>query len=346
MRLFLPLFILAVPLCAQDREISETLKSMTPKLAERPAGPLAVFKFGGGRGTSSTLGDYLGDLVGQQLLSLTKRPVITRDQTSEFGPATQSRMADMVAKFHAAVAVTGNYTVLNRSEISVTVFFRDPETFIAFAGETVKLPRTEAIDAAIGDAPETDVRPAPASAVETSRGDRGFKVFRPDSGSRTIAPAPPSFPVLPRGTNVAVRLIEPVYSDHARPGQRFRASLDQDLTQDGAVIAAAHADSVVEVLSWNGRALGLALRSIRLSDGRDLEVTTAPVYHDAKATKGGRAKSGLKWGAIGAAIGAVAGGAAGAAVGAGAGAGAGSTVDPGKKEVSIASETKLEFRVE
>ncbi len=107
MKLLLPLFAL-IPLFAQDRELSELMKTLAPKLVDRPAGPVAVFKLGGGSGTTSTLGAYLADQVGAQLLSSSKRAVITRDQTAELGPPSQSRMADLVQKFNAAVAVTGN----------------------------------------------------------------------------------------------------------------------------------------------------------------------------------------------------------------------------------------------
>ena len=338
MRPLLSLVLLFLPLHAQDHDLADLVKSLAPKLAERPAGPVAVFKFGGGRGTSSTLGEYLADQVGAQLLSTSKRQIITREQTAELGPPTQSRMAELIQKFHAVAAVTGNYTVLDK-EVSVTIFLRDPVTLNAFGGESVTLPRTSAINSmlnAMPGEPEAESR-----GFVTTR--RRSPVFRPEADSSNEVVSKPSLPTLARGTTVAVRLIEAIYSDHARPGQTFRASLDQDLSQDGHLIAPMHADALLEVVSWNGRTLGVTLRSVRSQDGTEIPVSTASLYREAKATKGGRAKSGLRWGAIGAAIGAVAGGAAGAAVGAGAGAGAGSTIDPGQKTVSMASETKLEF---
>ena len=312
MKLLLPLFTL-IPLFAQDRELSELMKTLAPKLVDRPAGPVAVFKLGGGRGTSSTLGSYLADQVGAQLLSSSKRPVITRDQTAELGPPSQSRMADLVQKFNAAVAVTGNYTV-QQNEISVTVFFRDPSTFIAFAGDTVKLPRNASIDAMLGDAEAESSAPTPRAgptSVSSRRQPRGramdddeerSPVFRPGSERRAAIdndPAPKAVPVptLASGTELTVRLIEPIYSDYARQGQRFRASLDQDLVQDGKVIASQHADAVIEIVNWNGKSLGLTLRSIRSKEGADILVSSVPIYQDAKVTGKGRAKSGLKWGA-------------------------------------------------
>lgn len=359
------LFLLTfIPLFAQDAELSGLIKTLVPKLADRPAGPVAVFKFGGGRGTTSTLGDYLADQAGAHLLSSSKRSVITREQTAELGPPSQSRMADLVQKFHATVAVTGNYTV-QRNEVSVTVFFRDPETFVAFAGDTVKLPRNSSIDSLLGDAEPDSSAPAPragptlTSSRRSSRGSRAMDddedrspVFRPGSERRAViennpAPKPAApVPVIPSGTEVVVRLIEPIYSEYARQGQRIRASLVQDIVQDGKVIAAQHADATVEILNWNGKSLSLSLRSIRSQQGADILLSTVPFYQDAKTSGKERAKSGMKWGAIGAAIGAVAGGAPGAVIGAGAGGAAGSTVDGGPKTVTMASETKLSFRVE
>jgi hypothetical protein len=361
-RLALPVLIsFALPLLAVDNELSDTVKKMIPKLDERPSGPVAVFKFGGGRGTSSTIGSYLADQVGTILLSSSKRQVITRDQTAELGPASQSRMGDLVEKYHAAVAVTGNYSVL-QNEVSVTVFFRDPSTFIAFAGETVKLPRNAEINELLGDAEAESSAPAPRAGPTSRRRtadddeDRS-PVFRPGSERRAVlsaekgsekpaAAAPVPVPSVASGTILNVRLIEPIYSEYAQQGRRFRASLAQDLEQGGVVIATQHADAIVEVVNWNGKSLGVALRSIRSKDGADILVATIPVYHDAKTTGKGRAKGGLKWGAIGAVIGGVAGGAPGAVIGAGAGGAAGSTVDSGDKVVALPSETKLEFRVE
>lgn len=312
-----------------SRSRSGTIRTDEDPCAEigrLPAGPVAVFKLGGGRGTTSTLGAYLADQVGSQLLSSSKRQVITRDQTAELGPPSQSRMADLVQKFNAAVAVTGNYTV-QQNDISVTVFFRDPFTFIAFAGDTAKLPRTAAIDSMLGDAEAESAAPTPRAgsmSISSRRQPRGRAMDDEEERS----------------------LIEPIYSDYARQGRRFRASLDQDLVQDGKVIATQHADAVLEIVNWNGKSLGLVLRSIRSKEGADILVSTVPVYQDAKVTGKGRAKSGLKWGAIGGLIGAVAGGAPGAVIGAGAGGAAGSTVDGGEKVVTLASETKLSFRVE
>lgn len=353
-------FLFFIPLVAQEAELSGLVKTLVPKLSDRPAGPVAVFKFGGGRGTTSHLGEYLADQVGTALLSHSKRSVITREQTAELGPASQSRMADLVQKFKATVAVTGNYTV-QRNEVSVTVFFRDPETFIAFAGDTVKLPRNASLDSMLGDT-DQDISAPSAGPTSVSRGfprrrtldddgDDRSPIFRPGSERRPMIennPAPKSIPtpIIAPGTEIHVRLIEPIYSEYARQGQRIRASLDQDIVQDGKTIATQHADATVEIVNWNGKSLSLSLRSVRSKEGADILLSTVPFYQDAKTSGKERTKSGMRWGAIGAAIGAVAGGAPGAVIGAGAGGAAGSTVDGGPKTVTMASETKLSFRVE
>jgi hypothetical protein len=367
-RIFLLLFLIYFPLFAQDSELAAALKIMTPKLADRPAGPIAIFKLGGGRGTTSTLGEFLADRITAQLSSLQKRELITREQTKEMGPPTQSRAAELVDKFHVAVIVTGSYTIQDQN-ISVTIFFRDPATFIAFAGENATFTRTRETDAFTGEIETITSSSSSAAPIATRR--RGVReerepvIFRPESartGSsnsaatapREIAPASskvevpskPKAPVIAPGTEVTIRLVDPIYSSRATAGQRFRASLDQDLVQEGQVIAGRLSDVWVEILSWNGKTIGLTLRHIRTRDGQEIGIATAPLYRDAKASAGGRAKGGLKWGAVGGAIGAAAGGAVGAAAGAGAGAAAGSTIDHGEKGVTLPSETKLAFRAE
>jgi len=147
---------------------------------------------------------------------------------------------------------------VQQNEISVTVFFRDPSTFIAFAGDTVKLPRNASIDAMLGDAEAESSAPrAGPTSISSRRQPHGrvrdddeerSPVFRPGSQRRAAIdndgdPKAVPVPTLASGTELAGRLIEPIYSDYARQGQRFRASLDQDLVQDGKVIATQRAAS-------------------------------------------------------------------------------------------------------
>lgn len=199
-------------------------------------------------------------------------------------------------------------------------------------------------------APAPEPEPAPAPAAEPAA------VMQP----RPAAPLPPPPPPPPRqvtiaaGTLLSARLVEALASDRNQPGDTFTATLDQPLAVDGLVIAerGARLEGRVVDLKQSGRvrgvaALGIALTRLRTSDGQNVAITTDTFTKEAPTSVGEDVKRGAAATGIGAAIGAIAGGGKGAAIGAaiGAAAGAGTAVATRGKPATLASETRINFRL-
>ncbi|HYV63571.1 MAG TPA: hypothetical protein VE958_12895 [Bryobacteraceae bacterium] len=156
---------------------------------------------------------------------------------------------------------------------------------------------------------------------------------------------------LPSGTQISVRLIDPVDSDKNNQGDEFRASLEDPITMGNDVVVQKGADAKVRLVSeqesgkLSGRA-GLTVQLVSLTvDGKTVRVDTSDVSEYSGSRGARTAKSAAAVGAVGAIIGAIAGGGKGAAIGAGAGAAAGAgaqTVMKGQ-QVRIPSETVLTF---
>lgn len=137
-------------------------------------------------------------------------------------------------------------------------------------------------------------------------------------------------------------------------GEPFRATLAKAITDGDWVVAkqGATVEGVIVESDPGGRVKGvasmtLALRSLRLADGRTIELATTPMTQEAKTSKKKDAKRiGIGTG-VGAAVGAIAGGGSGAAVGAAVGGGAGTAAALATRgdAASVPSETLLTFRL-
>jgi hypothetical protein len=178
-------------------------------------------------------------------------------------------------------------------------------------------------------------------------------VFRPDT---TPPPAaPPRDPInLPAGTNLVVRMIDPVDSETAHVGQTYAASLDQPVMLNGESVIPRGADVTVKLVDskesgkLTGKAeLTLDLVSVRVN-GKMVDINTQSVQRESDSRGARTAKVAGGTAAVGAIIGAIAGGGKGAAIGAGAGAaaGAGAEVVTKGQKVKIPSETRLTFILE
>jgi hypothetical protein len=149
-------------------------------------------------------------------------------------------------------------------------------------------------------------------------------------------------------------MIDSVDSDKNHVGDRFRASLEQDLAVDGVVVAPKGADvygrlaEAKEAGHFEGKSqLKLELTDI-LIDSR-LQPVMSGDYEVSGASRGSNTAKKVGIGAVaGTVIGAIAGGGKGAAIGAGVGAGAGAAVQVMTKgeQVHVPSETLLDFRIE
>jgi hypothetical protein len=156
---------------------------------------------------------------------------------------------------------------------------------------------------------------------------------------------------LPTGTEISVRLIDPVDSEVNRVGDDFMASIDEPLLLGSEVIAQKGAKATVRLAEatdsgkFTGRtSLTLQLVSIVI-DGKTVEVNSSNVSQESGSRGARTAKSAAVVGAIGAIIGGIAGGGKGAAIGgaSGAGAGAGAQVLLDPQKVKVPSETVLTF---
>lgn len=156
--------------------------------------------------------------------------------------------------------------------------------------------------------------------------------------------------ILPAGTAISVRLLDPIDSDSAHAGMSHRATLDQPIVINGRTFAPAGSDATVTVVrvQQGGKISGnedvtLQLSSIN-ANGRTYNLATA--NEDVSSSGRGKQSAEVIGGgaALGAIIGAIAGGGKGAAIGAGAGAAAGAGVQAIRgQRVKIPAETRLSF---
>jgi hypothetical protein len=176
----------------------------------------------------------------------------------------------------------------------------------------------------------------------------------PASESSAVSAARPGSGVtIPAGTSLLVRMIDSVDSDKNHVGDRFRASLEQDLAVDGVVVAPKGADvygrlaEAKEAGHLEGKSqLKLELTDILISNR--LQPVMSGDYEVSGSSRGANTAKKVGVGALaGTVIGAIAGGGKGAAIGAGVGAGAGAAVQIATKgeQVHVPSETLLDFRI-
>lgn len=159
---------------------------------------------------------------------------------------------------------------------------------------------------------------------------------------------------IPAGTEIIVRLIDPVDSENDRLGQTYRASLDQPVTVNGQTVVPRGADAIATLIDAqkSGRIQGrtsltLDLKNVTVN-GRQYDITTTGVSQESSSRGARSAKVIGGTAAVGAIIGAIAGGGKGAAIGAGSGAAAGTAaqvITSGQK-VKVPAETRLSFTLQ
>ncbi len=230
--------------------------------------------------------------------------------------------------------------------------------------EPAAAPQQAAPPAAAGQpaaapAPEQAAQPKPETAPAARPVPAPPAAAPPQTAAQAPAPAPapppkPKTAVIPAGTTIAIRTIEPISTKTATAGSTFTATLVEPIVRDGLVIAPRGANVVGRVTDSDpgGRVSGRARISVRLASiagagGQRIPVATNAVTQEAKSTKGRDVKRGAIATGVGAAIGAIAGGGKGAAIGAGVGAGAGVGVAAATRgdPAVIPSETILRFQL-
>ncbi len=159
--------------------------------------------------------------------------------------------------------------------------------------------------------------------------------------------------VVPADTVIAVVLDQTLSSKTSKSGDKFSATVESPIEVEGkvAIPKGARAEGVVNEAKAAGRfkgasALSLTLTSVTVN-GKDHEIQTSAATMSRKG-KGKRTAAMVGGGAAGgAAIGAVAGGGKGAAIGAliGAAAGTGGAGLTGNRDITLAAETALDFKL-
>ena len=159
---------------------------------------------------------------------------------------------------------------------------------------------------------------------------------------------------VPAGTRILVRMIDSIDSSKQKTGDRFTASLETNLQVNGVTVAPRGATVYGRLASADsaGRMSGSSQLTLELTD-IVMKGTAYPLLTSTYDVKGqGEGKKTtrkiLGGAGLGALIGGIAGGGKGAGIGALAGAGAGTAVAASKKgeQLSIPSETLLEFRLQ
>jgi len=167
-------------------------------------------------------------------------------------------------------------------------------------------------------------------------------------------PAPPKKFIIDQGTQITVRLIEPIDSEKNQTGETFHATLNAPLTSDGeeavpaGVELTGHLVSVKSAGKFAGQSeVVLQLDSIKSGD-QTYNLQTDQ-YKKEGSSRGKNTAEKVGGGAIiGGIIGAIAGGGKGAAIGAAAGAGVGGGVQAATKsqQIKLPSETVLNFTLQ
>jgi len=173
------------------------------------------------------------------------------------------------------------------------------------------------------------------------------------SASRPEPPPPPKPIIVPAETVISVVLDQAVGSKISTPGQAFSATVQSPIEVDGrvAIPKGARASGIVKDAKPAGRFKGGAVLALTLTSvsvkNEDYNIqTTAP--SEASKGKGKRTAALVGGGAGGGAlIGGLAGGGKGALIGGliGAAAGTGGAGLTGKRDITLAPETPLTFKL-
>jgi outer membrane lipoprotein SlyB len=171
------------------------------------------------------------------------------------------------------------------------------------------------------------------------------------------APPPPPMPkklIIDEGTQLTVRLIDPIDSEKNQTGDTFRATLNAPLTSDGeeavpaGVELTGHLVDVKSAGKFKGQS-AVAMQLDSLKYGGQTYSLQSDQYKKTGSSRGKNTAEKVGGGAIiGGIIGAIAGGGKGAAIGSAAGAGVGGGVQAASKseQIKLPSETVLNFTLQ
>jgi Arc/MetJ family transcription regulator len=173
----------------------------------------------------------------------------------------------------------------------------------------------------------------------------------PSSSSSSTTAATGKRMIIDQGTQMAVRLIDPIDSEKNQVGDTFRATLNAALTSDGeeavpaGVELTGHLVDVKSASKFAGQSV-VVLQLDSISSGGKIYSLQTDQYRKEGKSRGKNTAEKVGGGAIlGGIIGAIAGGGKGAAIGTAAGAGAGGAAQAASKsqQIKLPSETVLNF---
>ena len=173
----------------------------------------------------------------------------------------------------------------------------------------------------------------------------------------TRVPPPPPAPrklIIDQGTQVTVRLLDPIDSEKNQTGDTFHATLNATLTSDGEEAVPAGTELTGHLVSVKsaGKFAGqseVVLQLDSLKSGSETYDLQTDQYKKTGSSRGKNTAEKVGGGAvIGSIIGAIAGGGKGAAIGGAAGAGVGGGVQAATKaqQIKLPSETVLNFTLQ
>ncbi|HET7891848.1 MAG TPA: BON domain-containing protein [Candidatus Sulfotelmatobacter sp.] len=167
-------------------------------------------------------------------------------------------------------------------------------------------------------------------------------------------PPPPKRLIIDQGTQLSVRLVDPIDSEKNQSGDTFHATLNTALSSDGeeaVPVGAELTGHLVDVKSagkFKGQS-AVVLQLDNLTSGGKTYSLQTDQYRKEGSSRGKNTAEKVGGGAIiGGIIGAIAGGGKGAAIGsaAGAGVGAGAQEISKSQQIKLASETVLNFTLQ
>jgi hypothetical protein len=174
--------------------------------------------------------------------------------------------------------------------------------------------------------------------------------------ARTGSPTPQGTKkiTVPAGTRILVRMIDSIDSSKQTTGYRFTASLETNLQVDDVVVAPRGTKVYGRLVAAqsSGKMSGSSQLTLELTDimikGTAYPLLTSTYEMKGKGEGKNTAKKVVGGAGLGALIGGIAGGGKGAGIGAGIGAIGGTAVAASKKgqQLTIPSETLLEFRLQ
>jgi len=269
--------------------------------------------------------------------------------------------AQREAASRQAASVPGVKEVVNNLQVgtaSTVATAETPKTSPPAPAQTASAPPADKAKPAAGKkAPKAKANAEPPAdqAPDSNSSQMTADATPPPPPDNTPPPPPaPKKFIIDQGTQVSVRLIDPIDSEKNQTGDSFHATLNAPLTSDGEEAVPAGVELIghlVEVKSagkFAGQSV-VVLQLDSLSSGGQVYNLQTDQYRKDGSSRGKNTAEKVGGGAIlGGIIGAIAGGGKGAAIGAAAGAGVGGGVQAATKsqQIKLPSETVLTFTLQ